>query len=504
MLWNHQFINAIEQLSAPDHIYSSQWFSVLFFQTNFVTLQHQYFTLIIIRSCQTLNFMQRDSFGSKVGIIAAAAGSAIGLGNIWRFPYVTGQNGGAAFLILYIAFILIIGVPVMLSELSIGRRAQRNAYGSFRFLKPDQPWYLIGLMGIAAAFFILAFYSTIAGWTLEYIYRAVINDFSGRTSEDLSQMFSTFQQSAAKPLAWQLLFMFLTAFVVFKGVKNGIEKYTKILMPLLLILIFIISIRSLTLPGAAKGLEFLFKPDFTKIDQNVILMALGQAFFSLSIGMGTLITYGSYIRKNDNLGNTAFAVTAADTLIAILAGIAIFPAVFAFGINPSEGAGLVFITLPNIFQEMPGGYFWALSFFILLAIAALTSTISVLEVVVAFFAEELNLSRKKATVVAAASISVLGILCTLSQGPVKGLGFMGKDLFGILEYTSANILLPLGGFFIVLFVGWFMGKSAVIDEITNSKALSGRLLGIFFIIVRVIAPIAIAIVFLNGVGLLKF
>jgi neurotransmitter:Na+ symporter, NSS family len=448
--------------------------------------------------------MQRDSFGSKIGIIAAAAGSAIGLGNIWRFPYVTGQNGGAAFLVLYIAFILIIGVPVMLSELSIGRRAQRNAFGSFKFLKPGQPWYLVGLMGIAAAFFILAFYSTIAGWTLEYIYRALINDFSGRSANDLGEMFTSFQQSTYMPLIWQLVFMFFTGFVVFKGIKNGIEKYTKILMPLLLLLIFVICIRSITLPGAVKGLEFLFKPDFSKLNPNVVLMALGQAFFSLSIGMGTLITYGSYIQKNDNLGNTAFAVTAADTFIAILAGIAIFPAVFAFGINPSEGVGLVFITLPNIFQAMPGGYFWALAFFILLGIAALTSTISVLEVVVAYFSEEMNISRKKATLMGAVSISLLGAFCTLSQGPLKGLGLFGMDLFDNLEYTSANILLPLGGFFIVIFVGWFMGKSVVVDEITNSNTLSGRLLGIFFVIVRVIAPIAIAIVFLNGVGLLKF
>ncbi|MFU8844215.1 MAG: sodium-dependent transporter [Bacteroidales bacterium] len=448
--------------------------------------------------------MQRDSFGSKIGIIAAAAGSAIGLGNIWRFPYVTGQNGGAAFLVLYIAFILIIGVPVMLSELSIGRRAQRNAYGSFRFLKPGQPWYLVGVMGIAAAFFILAFYSTIAGWTLEYIYRALINDFSGRSANDLGEMLTTFQHSTYMPLLWQLVFMFLTGFVVYKGIKNGIERYTKILMPVLLLLIIIICIRSVTLPGAMKGLEFLFKPDFSKINPNVVLMALGQAFFSLSIGMGTLITYGSYIQKNDNLGNTAFAVTGADTLIAILAGVAIFPAVFAFGINPSEGAGLVFITLPNIFQAMPGGYFWALSFFILLAIAALTSTISVLEVVVAFFAEEMKITRKKATILAAVSISLLGFLCTLSLGPLKGFGIFGMDLFDNLEYASANILLPLGGFFIVVFVGWFMGRSVVVDEITNNNTLHGRLLGLFFIIVRLIAPIAIAIVFLNGVGLIEF
>jgi len=449
------------------------------------------------------DFSQRDSFSSKLGVIAAAAGSAIGLGNIWRFPYVTGQNGGAAFLIVYVLFIVAIGIPVMLSEFTIGRRAQRNPYGAFKLLKPTQPWYLIGLGGIAAAFFILAFYSTIAGWTLEYLYRAIINGFSGKSSLELNEMFVSFQKGGFMPVVWQMIFMFLTGFVVYRGVKDGIEKYAKILMPVLLVLIIIICIRSVTLPGAGAGLEFLFKPDFSKLTPNVILEALGQAFFSLSIGMGTLITYGSYINKKDNLGNTAYAVTAADTFIALLAGIAIFPAVFAFGINPSEGEGLVFITLPNIFQSMAGGYFWALAFFILLAIAALTSTISVLEVVVAFFSEELGISRKKATVVAAFSIAILGIFCTLSQGPWDNLGLFGSSLFSNLEYLSANVLLPLGGLFIVLFVGWFMGRSKVKDELTNQGMFKGRLINVFIVIVRVLAPIAIAIVFLNSLGLLN-
>ncbi len=448
-----------------------------------------------------MNLENRDSFSSKIGVIAAAAGSAIGLGNIWRFPYVTGENGGAAFLIIYIGFILLIGIPVMLSEFTIGRRAQRNPFGAFRKLAPGKPWYLIGIMGIAAAFMILAFYSTIAGWTLEYIYLSVTNSFSGRSPEELNTLFNNFMTSGTKPVIYQLVFMFLTGFIVYKGVRNGIEKYTKILMPLLLVIIIIICIRSVTLPGSAEGLEFLFKPDFSKINADVVLMALGQAFFSLSIGMGTLITYGSYIRKKNNLSNTAFAVSAADTLIAILAGVAIFPAVFAFNIEPSAGEGLVFITLPNIFQSMPGGFIWSMLFFILLAIAALTSTISVLEVVVAFFSEELNISRKMATILSSIAISVLGIFCTLSQGPMANLGFFGIDLFENLEYTSANILLPLGGLFIVLFVGWFLGKSNVSDELTNSHSLKVLFFPVFIFLVRFVAPIAIAFVFLNGLGI---
>ncbi|MDX9930060.1 MAG: sodium-dependent transporter, partial [Bacteroidales bacterium] len=317
----------------------------------------------------------RDTFSGKIGVIAAAAGSAVGLGNIWRFPYVTGVNGGGAFLLVYLGFILAIGFPVMLAELSIGRRAQKNALGSFKLLAPGKPWYLVGLMGIVAAFLILAFYSTIAGWTLEYLFQALGNSFSGKSADALRESFETFQSGAFRPLLWQFIFMFLTAFIIYSGVKKGIEKYAKILMPILLLIIIIMSIRSVTLPGSAAGLRFLFSPDFSKITWKVVLDALGQAAFSLSIGMGTLITYGSYVKKDNNLPSIAFQVSAADTLIAVLAGVMIFPAVFAFGIDPAEGFGLVFIVLPNIFAQMPGGYFFAILFFLLLAIASLTSTV---------------------------------------------------------------------------------------------------------------------------------
>jgi NSS family neurotransmitter:Na+ symporter len=453
---------------------------------------------------EKFDFGHRDSFTSKAGVIAAAAGSAIGLGNIWRFPYVAGENGGGAFLIVYIAFIFLIGMPVMLSELIIGRRAQRNPFGAFKLLKPGQPWYLIGLMGIGAAFMILAFYSTIAGWTLEYLYQSIIDGFSGKSADELRAGFDSFQQGSWMPVIWQVIFMFFTAAIVWMGVKDGIEKYAKILMPVLLLIIIIISIRSVTLPGAMAGIEFLFKPDFSKINAQTILEALGQAFFSLSIGMGTLITYGSYIYKKDNLSSTAFAVSGADTIIAVLAGVAIFPAVFAFGIDPGAGEGLVFITLPNIFQQMAGGYFWALLFFILLAVAALTSTISVLEVVVAYFSEELNIPRKRATAIAATLITVLGIFCTLSLGSYENLQIWGTSLFADLEYLSANVLLPLGGLLIVTFVAWFMGRKVVRAELSNEGTLRIRFFGVFLFIIRFLAPVAIALVFMNGVGLLDF
>ena len=449
------------------------------------------------------DFSKRDGFGSQIGVIAAAAGSAVGLGNIWRFPYITGENGGAAFLLVYFIFVLSIGIPVMLSEFVIGRNTQRNPFGAFRSLAPRRPWYLVGIMGIAAAFMILAFYSTVAGWTLEYIAKSLSNSFAGRSGNELDVLFFDFQNHRFMPVLWQLVFMFLTAFIVFRGIHGGIEKYTKILMPLLFVLIIIICIKSISLPGASKGLMFFFYPDFSKINAETILVALGQAFFSLSIGMGTLITYGSYIKKKENLTNIAFAVSIADILIALLAGVVIFPAVFAFGIEPEAGPSLVFITLPNIFQSMVGGYYWSLIFFVLLAIAALTSTISVLEVVVAFFSEELSISRKLATLISASAISVLGIFCTLSLREGSSAILWGKNMFSHLEYISANVLLPLGGLMIVLFVGWFMGKQKVKHELSSGNIFASPLFGIFLFIIRFIAPVAIAIVFLYSLGLIK-
>ncbi|MDA3779351.1 MAG: sodium-dependent transporter [Bacteroidales bacterium] len=446
---------------------------------------------------------KRDSFGSKFGIIAAAAGSAIGLGNIWRFPYVVGENGGGAFLIIYLFFIIAIGLPVMLSEFTIGRKAQLNPVGAFKKIAPGTSWYFVGLMGVGAAFMILAFYSTIAGWTLEYVYNAITNAFADKTPTQLSDMFNSFKSGTFRPVLWQLVFMGLTAWIVIAGVQKGIEKSAKILMPLLLVLILILVVRSVTLNGAKEGLTFLFKPDFSKINAGVILKALGQAAFSLSIGMGTLITYGSYINKDNNLAKTAFQVSAADTIIAILAGVAIFPAVFAFNLQPDAGEGLVFIVLPNIFQQMTGGAVFAVLFFVLLTVAALTSSISVLEVVVAYFVEQLKMTRKKATIIASISISIIGIFCSLSWGVFKDLTVFNLNIFGILEYIAANVLLPLGALFIVIFVAWYMKRKITKNEITSQGMHRMKLFNIFMIIIKFIAPIAIALVFLNGIGILK-
>lgn len=445
----------------------------------------------------------RAEFSSKFGVIAAAAGSAVGLGNIWKFPYITGVYGGAAFLFVYLGFILAIGLPVMLSELVIGRSSRRNAFGAFKKLAPKSAFRYVGILGVGAAFMILAFYGVVAGWSVEYVVISVMDGFKGQSPEQLSSMFNDFIAQPYRPIFYQMVFMFLTGLIVMIGIKDGIEKNVKIMMPLLVVIILILNIRAITLPGAGEGLRFLFHPDFSKLTGEGILSALGHAFFSLSLGMGTLITYGSYIDKKNNLINTAINVTVADTMIAILAGVAIFPAVFAFGIEASSGPGLVFITLPNVFQQMPGGYIFSILFFLLLTVAALTSSISILEVVVAYFHEELKLKRKLATVFATTIIALLGVICSLSMGIFDHYTFFGLNFFDLLDWISANLLLPLGGLFISLFIGWIYGRKKVRAEIEKGGSISEVFLSVFMFLVRVIAPIAIAVVFLKGIGLLK-
>ena len=444
---------------------------------------------------------ERDKFVSKFGVIAAAAGSAVGLGNIWRFPYVTGENGGGAFILIYILFVIVIGVPAMVAELVIGHKAKRNAIGSFKVIKPKSPWILVGYLGVLTGFLILAFYSTVAGWTLHYTYLAVINSFAGKSPQDLNDIFVHFHTSTYLPIFWQIIFMIFTAGIVIAGVSNGIEKYTKVLMPLLFVILIILDIRAVTLPGAKEGLAFLFKPDFSKLSSQTVLEALGQAFFSLSLGMGVLITYGSYIEKDNKLINVASEVAFFDTLVAILAGVAIFPAVFAFNLAPEGGPGLVFKTLPAIFQQMPGGYFFAILFFLLLFVAALTSSISLLEVVVAAFSEELNISRKSATIIGATTITILGILATMSFGKLQNVQIFSLRIFDLLDYLTSNILLPVGGFFIVMFVGWAMKKNDVYSELSNSNKHNVPLFNTFYFLIRYFVPIGIALVFMYKIGL---
>ena len=441
---------------------------------------------------------KRDGFGSKLGIIAAAAGSAVGLGNICRFPCELGENGGAAFLLVYLAVVILLGIPVMLSELVIGRRSQSNAVGAFKKLAPKSKWPIIGYLGVLCSLLIFASYSVIAGWTLEYIFKAATNSFKGETLALIEQDFKNFHNTGWLNVLLQAVFIFLTGFVVFKGVQNGIEKYSKILMPLLLVILVVLAIRSITLPGAEKGLSFLFRPDFSKITGHTFIDALGQGLFSLSIGIGALITYGSYVNKNDNLTSTAFSVVISDTLVALLAGLVIFPAAFTFGVKPEAGMDLVFSTLPMLFNQMTGGYWFCLIFFILLAIAGLTSTIAMLEVIVAYLSEELHWSRKKATVIASAATMFIGVFASLSlmeHTPFKIDGFAFNDL---LDFLTANIMLPVGGLLTVIFLGWRLGKADFFDEMTNGGERKSSLKQVIFFIIRYLAPLAVAVILIAG------
>ncbi|MFV0554552.1 MAG: sodium-dependent transporter [Mangrovibacterium sp.] len=445
---------------------------------------------------------KRAHFSSKFGVIAAAAGSAVGLGNIWKFPYITGQYGGGAFLLVYLGFILAIGMPIMLSELIIGRRAQKNPFGAFRKLAPKSNWKFAGLLSVIAAAIILSFYGVIAGWSMEYVSLSIQNTFAEQSSSELQNTFENFVSSPIEPILYQVGFMIITATILFFGIKNGIEKSTKIMMPLLVVIIVLLDIRALTLPGSEAGMDFLFKPDFSKLTGEGVLAALGHAFFSLSLGFGTLITYGSYIDNKNNLGKITAEVSIADTVIAVLAGVAILPAVFAFGIDPSQGPGLVFITLPNVFAQMTGGYIFSILFFLLLTVAALTSSVSLLEVVVVYFSEELKIKRKTAILLAAIIITQLGMLCSLSMGPLSKYTFWGLNFFDALDWLASNAMLPLGGIFVSVFVGWILGKHAVKDELNKGGKFPNCLLSVFIFICKYIAPVGIAIVFLNGIGVI--
>lgn len=445
--------------------------------------------------------IERDGFGSRFGVLVAVAGSAVGLGNLWRFPYMVGNNGGAAFIILYLFFVILLCLPIMFSEFVIGRRTQSNAFGAIKKIAPKSGWLSIGVISVVASICIMSFYSVVGGWTLEYIFKSFSPDFLTSDSTSLANQFSGFSQSSLMPVAMHLLFLTLSALIVVAGVKNGIEKYSKILMPMLFVLVMILAIRSLTLDGSGAGVKFLLYPDFSKITGETMLAALGQAFFSLSLGMGCIITYGSYVNKKENLFKISFMSAAADTGFAILAGLAVMPAVFAFGISPGQGPSLVFITLPQIFAQMPFGNLISIAFFFILLIAAITSAISLLEVVVAYFTEEIKMSRKTAVIITFLIIGLFGTFSSLSQGPLSDVTIFGKTFFDLFDYTSSNVLLPVGGLLVVLFVGWRMKKADVMDELTSggTVALRKSLFSGIMLVIKFLAPIAISIVLLNSI-----
>lgn len=445
----------------------------------------------------------RATFGSKLGVILATVGCAVGLGNIWRFPYMVGSNGGAAFLLIYIVCIILLGLPVMITEFFIGRHSRKNAAGAFKVMAPGTKWSLIGYNGVLAAFLILGFYSVVAGWTLEYIMQALDGSLVGKTAADFKLDFEQFSSGIVRPIGWTIAFIALTHIIIISGVKGGIERASKIMMPMLFLILIALCIRSVTLPNAGKGLAFLFNPDFSKISSSVVLSAMGQAFFSLSIGMGCLITYSSYFKKDTKLQTTALQVTVLDTLVAILAGVMIFPAVFSFGIAPTAGPELVFITLPNVFEQLPLGWLWSTVFFVLLALAALTSTISLHEVATAYVHEEYHISRKKAAWFVSGGVLALGVLSSLSFSVLKEFTIGGLIFFDALDYLTAKIMLPLGGMLICIFVGTRVDRKILKAELTNEGTVPFHFFNTYAFFMKYIAPVAIGLIFLNELGLIN-
>ena len=449
---------------------------------------------------------ERGNFGTKIGIVLATAGSAVGLGNIWRFPYMTGQNGGAAFILIYFVFVFLIGIPGMMSEFIVGRHSAANAARAYKTLSRGKPWQIVGYMGVITSMIILGFYAVVAGWCLQYFYASIIGQLSGDANY-VMEYFKAFSTHPVKPVLWTIAFILLTHYVVVHGVRNGIEKASNILMPTLFILMIIVVVASCMLPGSMKGVDFLFKPDFTKVNRGMLLEAMGQAFFSLSLGTACLCTYASYFSRQTNLLRSSFQIAFIDTLIAILAGLMIFPSAFSVGINPDSGPSLIFITLPNVFQKafsgiMGLGYMISILFYGLLALAALTSTISMHEIGTAFFYEEFHITRHKGAWIETIVCCVIGIFSSLSMGAVDKLTLMGMPFLDFCDHLTAQFLLPLGSFLTCIFIGWYVPQQIVKDEFTNWGTLRGTLFNAWLFAVRFICPICIIAVFLHQFGII--
>ena len=445
--------------------------------------------------------MKRDNFGSRFGALVAMAGSAVGLGNLWRFPYLVGENGGAAFIIVYIILCFLICLPIFISEFIIGRRSQKNAFATFRDLSGGSAWRWVGLFTIIVPMIVLSYYCVIGGWSIEYLLKSLTFSFGGESQGALSTMFTGFVTSTWGPLAAHTGFLLATTMIVVVGIKDGIEKFSKIMMPLLFVIVLSIAVYSLTLPGAKEGVKYLFYPDFSKLTGKSVAAALGQAFFSLSLGFGTIMTYASYVSKKDNIMFQSAATAVSDLIFALIAGTAIMPAVFAFGINPQAGPGLVFETLPFVFGQMPAGGLIAILFFVALLVAALTSSISMLEVAVAYLVEEKKFSRLGACVLLFVICWVIGAVCSLSFGPLSHIQIRGGNIFDFLDSLSSNVLMTLGSLFTVIFVGWRLKKTDVYDEFTNGGTLSrnSKIFGVLWFLIRYIAPVAIIAIFISGI-----
>ena len=456
--------------------------------------------------------MGRENFGSKLGAILAAAGSAVGLGNVWRFPIETGQNGGAAFIIIYVLCILVLGLPIMISEFMIGRYTHANTAGAYRILSNGSLWKWVGRLGVFTGWFILCYYVVVGGWTMHYTFLSVTNAFCDVPATQYADVFNNFVSNPWLPTLWLFIFIGVIHYVIVRGVQSGIEKSAKLMMPTLFIITLFLAVCSVCLPGASQGIEFLLKPDWSKVDSTTVLDAMGQAFFSLSLGMGCLCTYASYFDKKTPLAKSAVNVSFIDTFIAIMAGFIIFPSVFNIGMDPNEvgaGAGLTFVSLPNVFQQAFGdggilAVVFSTLFYFLLFVAALTSAISLHEVATAYVTEEFHVSRKKGATLVTLTILVLGTLCSLSFGPLSGVKLFDRNFFEMFDDFSGRILLPLSGMLISIFAGWVLDRQLYRDEISNGGDLKTPYFKLLIFSLRYIAPLAIGLVFLDQLGIFIF
>ncbi len=446
----------------------------------------------------------RDAFTSTFGVLAATLGSAVGLGNIWKFPSLTGANGGAGFLVVYLLATLLVGLPVMIVETMLGRAARADSVTTFERLSPPRQgfWALIGWMGCAAAILILAFYSEVAGWVYAYVFKSIIGQVATTDPKVAAGTFGALISDPFSSLLWQWVVLGVTGSIIMLGVSKGIEAVTRKLMPLLFMLLLVLCVRSLTLPAAAEGLSFLFAPDLSKITPAVLLTALGLSFFKLSIGMGTMLTYGSYFRADQNIPVTTTRVMLADLTVSLLAGIAIFPAVFSFGFEPAAGPSLVFMTIPAVFTSMPGGSIFMTLFFVLTAIASVGAMLSILEVPAAILTERFGLQRKTAALCTIAIVALFGVPAALSNSLTADLKLFGMNTFDLFDFISSNLLMPVGGILICLFVGWVYGLPQLEKQLSNDGSIANKsLIRIVFFTVRYVTPVSIAIVLLHGLKL---
>lgn len=446
---------------------------------------------------------KRIGFATRMGAIAATVGSAVGLGNIWRFPYQAGENGGGAYILVYLICVLLLGIPIMMSEFVIGRSTHKSMKGAVEELTPGSPFKLFAYIGVLGGLLICGYYCVVCGWVIEYLWSSASGNLLGHTPEEYSNIFSTFVSSPWRCVMWTLLFLILNFLVLNRGVEKGIERIASFMMPLLFLLLIVFCVNSLLLPDSDEGMEFLFEVDFDDLGRKGVVDAMGQAFMSLSLGVTCLITYSSYFKDDSNLMKDAVTISGLDTLVAILAGIVIFPAVFSFGLEPNAGPKLIFEILPTIFQQMPGGTIWATLFFLLLFFASITSTISLSEIPITFMIDEYKISRGKAIAITAVLMTIIAVLSALSFSTLSDVKLLGRNLFDFLDFVGPNFFMLLGGLVTAIYVGWVLKKDVIHEQLTNGGKHRSRFVQPYIIFsLRYIAPVAIVIIFLYYVGII--